>query len=679
MALLSRSDLDAVLTGQGRRLQCGNFGVITVPEAPLQGDLLPGAVLRLYERMGKETELRGSQAGGGLMLTRDRDGSPRFIGHKILNAKRGDLTASLEAGFRRRRRLARLAGSRCDPATLLACWHYRFGTSGPPAVQETHWLQWLPARRRPIYTPGLQGWTRNQQLVQNRITHNGDFEAFAIGNSEVDVLSELGGWLENALQQPAPGVVDSARIAALMDLMICQGDWQAAARWGYLATLAPFPEVPPAACFEAWGKLFENAFLRASQGPAELAAALLPALRADPVAGRHDRDSLEIWIGVSVRAFLENDTAAAVQQFMQRARGSFGLAVVSTLQSDRVVLSSLGQPISIGVDSHRRLGVYASESAAVGAALAEGGGGWRLDLDQNAGEIAILRSSGLTLHSLSLGRELGVEELASRRSSSAPPRPSAVTLRLPPPQRQLRRDPVAADIAEIPALLWRLHNDWQNPGSANRQSAEALAQLLLAKAVNVSEKERLLERAGLAPSLARSADVDLLITGVENSLWLGEQFGADLAALMPQLSVRTESANTVLALLQNSIESLGLARQSIVLVISHSAQTFASRQVMEACDLLVRTGVIRDFFLLVGEAESLVGSPLLANHRPGESFSRRLFCSGAGRRSAEPATITAVAIQQTLAELLFQLAQQLQRGCPAAASPPWGSAWARRH
>lgn len=192
MALLSRSDLDAVLTGQGRRLQCGNFGVITVPEAPLQGDLLPGAVLRLYERMGKETELRGSQAGGGLMLTRDRDGSPRFIGHKIVNAKRGDLTASLEAGFRRRRRLARLAGSRCDPATLLACWHYRFGTSGPPAVQETHWLQWLPARRRPIYTPGPQGWTRNQQLVQNRITHNGDFEAFAIGNSEVDVLSELG-------------------------------------------------------------------------------------------------------------------------------------------------------------------------------------------------------------------------------------------------------------------------------------------------------------------------------------------------------------------------------------------------------------------------------------------------------------------------------------------------------
>jgi len=48
---------------------------------------------------------------------------------------------------------------------------------------------------------------------------------------------------------------------------------------------------------------------------------------------------------------------------MERARGSFGPMVASTLCADRLVLSSLGQPITIGVDPE--LALYASETAAV--------------------------------------------------------------------------------------------------------------------------------------------------------------------------------------------------------------------------------------------------------------------------------------------------------------------------
>jgi hypothetical protein len=146
--------------------------------------------------------------------------------------------------------------------------------------------------------------------------------------------------------------------------------------------------------------------------------------------------------------------------------------------------------------------------------------------------------------------------------------------------------------------------------------------------------------------------VDLLITGVENSLWLGVQFARDLAALMPLLNVRALSANAVLQHLQHDMESLGFARQSLVLVLSHSGQTFASRQVADACDLLVRQGVIREFFLLIGEPNALVGS------------NWRLFTTGAGRRRAEPATATVAAMHQTLTELLFCVCRQVQQAFP---------------
>jgi hypothetical protein len=188
----------------------------------------------------------------------------------------------------------------------------------------------------------------------------------------------------------------------------------------------------------------------------------------------------------------------------------------------------------------------------------------------------------------------------------------------------------------------------------------------------VAQKENLLRQAGLDPSLAKSRHVDLLVTGVENSLWLGEQFARDLSAVMPLLTVKALSANAVLKALQNDIESLALARQSIVLVLSHSGRTFPSLQVMEACDLMVRQEVIREVFILTGEPDSLMGSPILASQVPGEPFSRRLFTTGAGRRRSEAATATVAAMHQTLTELLFCLSRQLLQAFPDERRRPLG-------
>jgi len=689
LALASRTDWQTILNARASILYCGNFGVIASAEVASRHELLSPHAIRLFHRMGQETEVRGAQAGGGLVMALDRRGETCFVGHKIVNAKRGDLTPSLEAAFCKVRQRAHRRGCRPHPAGLLACWHYRFGTSGPPAVRETHWHEWSPARQARLWRPGADGgWSCEAHTVHHRITHNGDFEGFMAFGRLVDVTTALGPWLENALHQPAPAVVDSARIAGMMDLMICQGDWFAAVRWAFLHNMAPFPQVPPLSELNRWVSIFEQAFAEWIVGYHDsdedvaglsqvLDEAILPALRLDPgLKGQRD-EHLRLWIRQAIALFLHNDPAVAVHQFMQCTRGSFGLVVVSTTWPDRLVLCSLGQPITIGVDPKIGLALYASESAAVDDVMLGEPEAWRIDLDENAGEVAVLASRDLQITSLSLERELTPLEIWRRRHFYATPSargapsssPRTPPRQLPPPFRQ---DPVAADIAEIPSLLRQIHADWSNPGSGNRQSADYLAQLLIAKAANLEQKQMVLRQAGLDHSLAKSSHGDLLVTGVENSFWLAEQFAEDLQALMPQLTVLTLSANGMLLALQNDSESLRLARQSIVLVLSHSSRTFPSRKVMDACDLMVRREVIREFFILTGEPDSLLGSPMLEEAGPGRSGCERLFTTGAGRRRAEPATASVAAMHHTLTQLLFSLTRQLLQAFPDAPQRPLG-------
>jgi hypothetical protein len=232
------------------------------------------------------------------------------------------------------------------------------------------------------------------------------------------------------------------------------------------------------------------------------------------------------------------------------------------------------------------------------------------------------------------------------------------------PGSKARRDPVAADLQDIPRLLLAIKNDWINPASSNRHSAEYFANFLVTKAKNLMEKQERLRRLGLDPCLARSSHVDLLITGVENSLRVGMQFGNDLAAIFPLLNVKVLSSNQVLHDLQHDLDSLGLAKQSIILAITQSGQTFPTRQVIEAFDLFVRQEVIREIFLLTGEPTSFIGSSIVQPTFSGEPFCRRLFINGSGRRTAEPATASVAAMHQTLTELLFHLCRQIQVALP---------------
>ena len=94
----------------------------------------------------------------------------------------------------------------------------------------------------------------------------------------------------------------------------------------------------------------------------------------------------------------------------------------------------------------------------------------------------------------------------------------------PCPSRRPTTTQWADDIADIPAVLRTQMRDWDDPvHSYNRMTAWAFASRLQAR-------------------LGRTdGSVDLLITGCEVSLWLGEQFAADVHLAFPRLKVVTIS------------------------------------------------------------------------------------------------------------------------------------------
>ena len=273
------------------------------------------------------------------------------------------------------------------PVTTVGAWHYRFGTSGPPSVLETHWHEWSPARLQPVWALGNGHWQVRRQLVSHRITHNGDFDGWLLFDQLVDYVS-LGLWLERVLHVPNQTVGDSPKIAAMIDLLVTQGMWLPSLRLAYQMTLAtdlraafggqaPAKAAPSNAPspdqLQNWADRCEAAFVShcktlpsAEQlpnlpGQRWLHQSLVTTLGQDDHLGEFSPDQLSAFIDSTLEVFLRNDLYGATRLFMQKARGSFGLAVLSTLSPDQIILSSLGQPISLGFDPNQGYAVYASE------------------------------------------------------------------------------------------------------------------------------------------------------------------------------------------------------------------------------------------------------------------------------------------------------------------------------
>lgn len=119
------------------------------------------------------------------------------------------------------------------------------------------------------------------------------------------------------------------------------------------------------------------------------------------------------------------------------------------------------------------------------------------------------------------------------------------------------------DIKEIPQVLRAIEESWLNPLSISCQSARYLTHLFIEKAKYFEAKQIKMLQAGLQTQVGVSLSVDMLIIGVENSLWLGERFAQDLKTIFPFLQVSVISSNQVLKKLKHDFNSLCLGKRSL--------------------------------------------------------------------------------------------------------------------
>ena len=695
IAFASLSDVEAFITGIADCLYCGNFGLIAQRQPDDDDILLPERMLAIALQMGRETEVRGGQAGGGLVIGKNGN-STVFVGKKIVNRKRGNLTQSLEEAFAPIRHQAIAAGVKPLESSAIGVWHYRYATSGTaPSVLETHWHEWMGTRNQEVWQFTGREWICETKNVHHRITHNGDFNSWQIFNHQIDNVT-LGLWLERVLHTPNATKGDSPKIAGMMDLLVTQGMWYPSVRLAYQQVIAtaiedavggsqPTKDAPNTAPskddLNTWARICDRVFteelaiLKRSNSSkldptslkfsASLQQSLIRALKSHNSTLGWSQLHLTTFVQFALQTFFDNNLYRATQIFISRAQGSFGLVTTSTLEAAELVLCAKGQPITIGFNWAENYMVYASEPAAVDLILLDRQESFRLDLDREGGEVAKVSAKDVTVYSLMQQRELQVLELHDRWISM---QNYPYLDRLKP--TKTGQDPIADDINSIPKVLHEIKTDWENPIALNRRSADYLIYLLTEKVQRFEKRQRLMFKAGLLSKIREMPAVDLLITGEENSLWLGEKFARDLRVVFPFLNVVAISANQILQQLDRGFGQLNLGKDSLVLAISQSGQTFSTVQVIDVFDRLSSQGIIGELFILTGELSSFINSTQSRGGLTTTSHSSfldnehdhryRIFVNGSGRRTAEPSTVAVAAAGQTLTELLFYLAKQMR-------------------
>lgn len=724
----------------GFPLLCGLIGILA--RIRDNKEIVPGVVYDLSKRMGKITKIRGEQAAGAVIRARDKNGQVTALRYRVVNFKRFNLPDALERTIRRKlNAAARISRIRTVGDIVAFFGHYRYGTSSAPAEAETHPHQWMPERLVILYQRVGNAYVASTKRLSNFITHNGDFDYFHIFGRQASNL-QVGFWLERVLGVENDLRGDSPKIAGVVDLLHTQGMWDASARLAYQLSVAQsmadafggtepdydamkleIPEgadghkvlrkmvkerfsvnaAPSKEELERWGNLFAEIFenyrdriaavgstnfhetdplvraqLRRDLIDRILGAEFQASINGTPHERFQDAGVAEAFVDSMLEAFFENDLETVMHKFMEGADGSFGLAFGSSLDPENVILAARGQPISIGFDRENDRVAYASERSALKVLLDEGGTNqvYRWDMDQKYGEIIKLGLDSFTVFSELLGRELTPVEV-SRSGRFVELRNNRYVSRLP----QEQKDPVAHDISEIPKVVAQIMENWRDPDSLNRQSAEDFVSFIVEKAIRREQEHRIAKAAGIELGTPKVADI--VISGIEVSQWVGEPFVDMLVKFFPDLNIQALSSNKTLN--QEDIEIVGGKKQikideksvvtedTIVLSISQSGQTFSSLNTLVTLTGHVRNGRQHHrLFILSGEPDVWMGDAIGQRFAADAPFEKRIFDNLSGLRVAEPSSLAAVAAFTTLTELLYFCASEMRASFPNAGEEPLG-------
>ncbi len=684
------TDYRTLVSGVGGVVFCGNFGILA-KRNPRERGFLPARFSALATRLGHATDIRGQQAGGIAVL----DAGGRFIGRKVVNDKRGDLTRSLLRAFRWRAAWRRLFGARPLRRLFHLVAHYRYGTSSAPSEIETHWHRWLPARTVSLWMVDGQALVRRRRTLENLITHNGDFEAWTTPTRWLP-NADLGVWLGSVLGTQNPARGDSPKIAGMMDLLFAQGQWEAALRLAYAMQTG---QALSRTMLRALTRVFEQVFTRWAGGTIEptptlvgctsledlyrrnptAIQALLDALQQASLAATRDwpesaKPKRKRVVAQAMRAFFLNDLYRATQLFMGQAEGTFGLVATSSLEPGVIALASERQPLFVASDPGTGILLYASEAAALKSAWRHGADGepitpvYRYDLCD--GDVVLLRVCEDTadntmtvtnwdrslpprteritpeaLHASAHDRGLGGWIALCQNPCVEPA--VAVTPGRDTPDR------VLAEMRDIPVVLDRIQREWDDPTSLNRRTAEAFSGALLHSACTGPT----CPRAPGGPAL--SAAYDLLLLGIENNRALAERFAKDLRRVFPLLHVAAVDAVSY----SEDPQRYPVGPSTVTLAISHSGQTFNTLDAVKFLNTLHGLNKAGPVFVMTGEIDTLMGAAVGQSVKAGAPWAARILTTGAGWRTAEPATVSAAATHATLTQLLLHLIRAAQTLC----------------
>lgn len=694
----------------------GRYDVMEVTEhGPENAQILPP--LKILEGQTAATEIRGGQAGGISTIEYIRPGvSAAASDFERRFAASAELVPSMSRVrhvARKRYPLARDLAKKCAESARRApdvnnivtvVGHTRFATSSVNLVPELHPHEWVPPHDEFVWKLSQTGrFERCLCLVGVHLSHNGDFDAIDAFSSSLPI-DDIGHFLNRVLYVPNYVRSDSVKLAGFMDLLRVQGRWAPAARMSYvrcilknatdvadgqqLAKDAPFT-FPEYSYFESWQEFIEpiwcthiNNVIKVKRvaGRHEYSihrsseSQLVSALSAALTAPLRERLRCDAWSSTElygflyhcVRGFLRMDLYTSLTELLSRAEGSFGIQVHCTLEPGVVAIASKGQPMSVSFDPLRNICLFGSEATALQVPV-DTSGAWlqeRIDLDSK-GEImrlgvprqlvddsysktrrqqrnGIRMRGGIEILSYSLVTDVEAtsEEIMAR----------AVTDKAVPIPYDPKADLVAADLAMIPAILASIDKAWKTADSLEHLSGFALCRALLD---NMKRRQ-----------MSNTDTTDLLIGGVEASLWVAEQWAADLRTIFPQLNVVTVSSNKLLGLGEHSAGKVFFAgadnipmrrinEYTCCLLISQSGQTFptlhATKKLSVICPqrVWIVTGCFQSKMeLAITESYQTMNVPYRRN---------RVMINYSGHRPAEPTSVAIVATYHTLTRLMMLL------------------------
>ncbi|GKZ00910.1 hypothetical protein MPSEU_001042500 [Mayamaea pseudoterrestris] len=572
-------------------LLCGNFGIIVLHQAWLAHN--GKAALDVLEKMIEVTMMRGAQSGG--VVTLDKDG--RFTRTRVVNQKRTALSRKLRKKLEANVNFANL------PITGTALsGHTRFATSSKATMDGTHPQQWSPKTMRKIFIENESGGSFVDTLVENFVTHNGDFEFYTLGGKTCD-LHIVQQFLSHVTEVQTPAVVDSCAVAGMLDVLRTKGCFGLSIR-GVLAlnmpnsamTITSFPTYKQldaiASVFEhvllemlkttLFQRLEEEKGLRHSYA---LRVVSKLKVRYDELFGNQgidkyvtsiddeeQSDSLLTFALKVMNSFLDGDLFFAMKTFLHHAKGSFGLCFTSSLDAKhQVCLAARGQTMSVAFYPSKGLICYGSEQAAVKAGMSFDFPGrtadslgrsrgeidneaLRLDLDDLGGEVILLDwSKPKAAHPVSFpSRNLEVYELMNGAVSAViyqESKGSTTNKILYHRLTRLSNNPFIRPLEEEPKDLI-LDDIMDIPNALQTiqddfgvEKASSSLNRLTAFHLSRCLRKRLEARiAGTLPTQS----IDILLTGCEVSLWVAEQFASDLKNSFPGLIIHAISSNKIL-------------------------------------------------------------------------------------------------------------------------------------